>query len=327
MWKQGIVPRRDKVYIDEGRAVHRGLEWALSGKGSTYSGVEIWSEEQRKLLQELKDDEQLTELDVISDKASDIADRAFKYLDIGHKYETVHIGGKPAVEMEIGFTDDTGFIFRGKLDWICKDLEHGFVWLWDHKLRKSLQPDENEEFNLQMVMYHYMLKEMYGDELNINGSCAFQIRNAVPSLPKVNKNGTVSRAKIATTWEVYEKFVLDKNQSPESYIEMKDKLKDIEWFRCSQSYRSQTEVDNIWYSVIVPTCTDISRNNKHTNRTINPMTCRMCRVKELCMETLRNGDIDFLMKTQFRTKDDSDKYELPVWEDDFEQDTNGMEIP
>ena len=101
---------------------------------------------------------------------------------------------------------------------------------------KSLQSVEHEEVDLQLPAYQYML-----DRLGIptTGSMKIQIRAELPKEPQTTQKGGMSRQRIATTWEVYSKALVQHGFNPKDYeLEMKQKL-DCEFFRLDQLYRNQ----------------------------------------------------------------------------------------
>jgi len=296
----GLEPRFDKPKIDLGIAVHAGLAAALLQQ-SVEQAIEGWYAKITKGFEHLFSEDEHEILSDIREKSYGITSRTMKQLDIGHRFETIVHGGKPMVEFQFTVPVPDWNAFNGRVDWIAREIENGNVWLIDHKVREAMTPESHEEFNLQMAIYQHLISQMMPDlASNIGGSAQHQIRAALPKQPKRNKDGSMSRAACATDWETYEAALLAVGLNPLEYQDMKDKLSEVEFWRWSKSYRSATEVQNIWRDAEQATI-NLARSPA-TYRSLNPMTCGMCRVREFCMTELRAGDTEFLLATQYRLR-------------------------
>lgn len=291
-YREELFPRFDRPSLDLGSAVHEGLAAGLQGF-SYEEAINRWADEKYSL--ELLPEEQEV-LQGLLTKAYGITAKSLAFIDLGHKWETVKHDGKPLIEHE--FESELGVPgwdgFHGYVDWVARELATGQVWLIDFKVRDSMQPVEAEEFNLQMAIYQYLL-----GKLNIPavGSIAWQIRNELPKSPKVNKDGTISRAACATDWDTYSAAVVAAGQDPEHYLEMKAKLETVEFFRLSRAYRGSNEVQNLWSDVVLPVAKDIGGG---IYRNLNHVTCNGCSYKNLCLEELRGGDTDYIKRSSFQ---------------------------
>ena len=296
-YRRGLRPRRDKPPLRVGSVGHQVLAALLLGK-SAEEAAETWQQGMVNLGGDNWSAEELEQLVLIKELGYKLAARAFRELDIGHKWTTVEYEGKPLVEyqfllpMKIGkFTH-----FSGTLDWVARD-HNGLQFLVDHKFRKQLQPTEAEEFNLQMAAYGNLLGKA---GIKTVGSISHQERTELPKLPKVNQNGSISRALIITDWETYSQFVRDAGQDPADYVEMQAKLSEIEFWRMSYAYRGDRETQAIWDSCVKPVAAEISANEDiRLRRTIKHMTCKGCFVRSYCWEEMRGGDLKFLEQTEY----------------------------
>jgi hypothetical protein len=128
----------------------------------------------------------------------------------------------------------------------------------------------NEMFNVQNPVYQYALKKI---GIETVGSLTFHALNKPATIPKINKNGSISRAKINCDWLTYAQFCLDNNQDPTDYEEeMKEKLSDVEWFRFNREYRNEGTIDTVWKGIIVGVGYEIMKKQKRYTRNISQMT-------------------------------------------------------
>lgn len=309
---ENLIPRTVPGYFHTGTAIHRGMLAGLLRK-SIEEEIGKWMAE---VLEAGVNEEQEAELIETHSKAIVITQRTIKQLDIGHKWGTVIHNGQPMVEvkLKVPFNIGTYKMFEGTLDWVAKELNTGAEFLVDHKGFKTFVPEEAEEWNLQMSAYQKLLME---EKRPIVGSILHQIRPEVPRQPKLNKNGTMSRADLISDWETYKAALIAAKLDPADYEEMQEKLAPKEFWRMSRAYRTKQEVDGVWEDIRAA-AQDIQRQVKEgarMYRTLSSRVCAGCTVRDLCMEELRGGDVDFIRSTQFRTADEPNKYVQPEFEE------------
>ncbi len=293
---KGLRPRRDKPYLRVGSVGHQVMAALLTGR-SAEEAAEKWKKTMVGVAAEAWTDEDMVEIEALHETGYKLAQRAFRELDIGHKWTTVMLDGKPLVEYQFLLPVELGKFthFSGTVDWVAQDSS-GLIYLTDHKFRKQLQPTEAEEHNLQMATYQVLLRKA---GINAVGSISHQIRTELPKLPAVNKNGSISKALIISDWETYSAFVKEKGLNPDDYIEMQDKLSEIEFWRMSYAYRNQREVDAIWESCVETVAHEISGRGPKVSRTIRHTACKSCSFANYCWEQMRGGDLQFLEQSQY----------------------------
>lgn len=289
-----------------GSAVHVGMACGLLEKDYV-AGIDQWKEEYlQKHILEIADgvDELIAETtgclnqeiedmtNEVTSTAKEITGRALKVFG-PDQWEPVLFNKAPMVEIELRVPIRGWGGYRGILDLVAKEKSTGFVWVVDHKVRNQLQPVEAEEVNLQMASYQYLALR-HG--IQTIGSLTNQILAKVPSIPQLNKNGTMSRARIATDWSTYKQALISNNLDPEDYAEeMVDKL-NVEFQRESRAYRSEEEVRNTWSNVIQKTAWDMTRKSPHYWRKMGHMNCQSCWARDFCLEELRGGDTEYLLR-------------------------------
>ena len=174
----------------------------------------------------------------------------------------------------------------------------GHLWLLEHKFPGRFRAEEDLELDGQIGVYQYAARRL---GYNVVGTVYNQILARVPAIPKINKDGSLSRAKIYTDWETYSGFATEQGLDPADYLEMEEKLFDFKFFQRSYLYRPKIEIQafardmerRIW---------DMRKSKKHIYRNESFTTCGRCPYRELCLESLKGGDIDYIIENNFEPK-------------------------
>jgi hypothetical protein len=300
-YRRHIGRRITERPLSVGGAVHRGVDAGVRTRGDldeVTAAVESYGDDWlQEIGRELEDDEREHIENVLSD-SSLIARNSVRDIDF-ERWETIELGGVPLIESRLVVPISRsrnwdGFIFV--CDWVARDHTNGLVWVIDHKVRKAFLPADAEEVNQQAAVYQYGLRSV---GVGTAGSICHQIRSSPPKAPKLNKNGTMSRARISTTWERYVEELVACGLSPEDYREEMWPKLDAEFQRWDQAYRSEAELDAVWDDVVVPAAQTISRKDKKIWRALNYMDCNGCSMREFCLAELRGHDAGFLLGTDF----------------------------
>ena len=253
-------------------------------------------------------DEELPEFEQLLRDAKSVFSQALGEFN-PTKYEVVEVykGGKPAPALELHFrvpcTPTKGL--HGYIDAILRDKETGFTWCVDYKFRKSLSPDEDEAFNIQNAVYAYACKKM---GIDITGTMTWQHVNTPAVDPKLNKDGSISTAKVRTTWERYKQFCVEHDQDPSKYAQMEDKLREIEWYRATTEYRNDETIEYIWINCVQPVASDIAVRRIYDERVVNyrslyPWNCKMCQYQSLCQAEIRGYDAEAIVNREYTRRE------------------------
>lgn len=257
------------------------------------------------------------------EQACSIFRRVWAFLDVGRKWETVCLAdGTPLIEykMRAPRLIPGGWAgAQGTLDWVARDLRTGHVWLFDLKTLKALQSDDYHAIQLQAPLYQYLLMRDAG--LKIAGTATLQVRSAVPAVPKMNKTKAkgedrpgMSRAKCATTPEIYRQALLDNDLDPENYRDVLAELRPFD--RISYYFRSWEHVtkavgdlQNMGHVIALAGAHGIWPRNA------NPFSCRGCTHREYCEADLNGEDTEELANTLYM-REGEDPYPEIEWSDD-----------
>lgn len=312
---ENLKPRVEKTYLTIGKLCHKGMQIAMhkmwereDWTSAMFAGVKAIEEDWEKyvaitpLL-----DEEFPDIEQMLVDAKSVFMQAFEEFE-PWKYEVVTVTkqGKPAPALELHFVVPCGQTagLHGFIDAILRDKETGFTWNTDYKFRKSLSPDEDEAFNIQNAVYAYACKQMGVD---ITGTMTWQHVNTPASDPAILKDGRISRAKIKTTWTHYENFCIKHGVDPqEYYLEMEEKLRDIEWFRATYEYRNEETIQRIWDQCVLPAAESLHVTRGLTQsgeisgyRSLYPWNCKMCQYQSICQAELRDYDVEAIKEREY----------------------------
>lgn len=323
-WEYGyieeITPRVDKSYLTIGKLCHKGMQTAmhelwLIGQDTGGSSTNWFREIMDKAVNAIHEEwhnyvgntpllpEEMPDMEQLLRDAVSVFTQAFKEFE-PWKYEvyTLQKDGQPIPALELHFVVPCAGTkgLHGYIDAILKDKETGFLWCTDYKFRKSLSPDEEEAYNIQNAVYSWACHKM---EIPITGTMTWQHVNTPAADPAILKDGRISRAKIKTTWSHYEQFCRDHGQDPQDYyLEMEEKLRDIEWFRATYEYRNTPTIKKIWNECVLPAARAVAkaRNAKVKKyRSMYPWNCKMCQFQSLCQAELRDYDADAIRAREY----------------------------
>lgn len=307
-WKysylDNLAPRVDRPAMQLGTLVHTYLEYALKNDSVMCYPDEAVDEHLNEYFNSRKmfDEELRYYSEDLGKKAKVIGQRAYENLT--KDYEVI---SPKLVEYNFNYHISDSIIFVGKVDAVVRHKRTNTNWILDHKVRGTFQSEENEEFNLQNAVYQAVLMK---EGIETVGSIGHQIFNDLPKIPKLNKDGTMSKAACKTDWETYKKSLLECSLDPLDYLEMKSKLDEVSFFNFLLAYRGKDELNNIWEEIVLPTIDEIAHGTDFT-RSLSVWNCQSCQFKDLCLEQLRGQDTSYLLEHNFVTNTYMDQYNEP----------------
>lgn len=330
-WEYGYVenltPRVERPFLTVGKLCHKGMQVAMqemwkdsragldtsreSGLYNSWRGTAIgaigdeWQsyiDSNEFLAEEIPEQEQIL-VDAVA-----VFDQAFEEFEPWkYEVETLYKNGEPIPALELHFLipcpGSKGM--HGYIDAILREKQTGFVWCTDYKFRKSLSDDTEEAYNIQNAVYSHACTKM---GVKITGTMTWQHCNTPASDPAINKNGTISRAKIKTTWPHYAEFCRANGVDPEPYREeMEPKLADIEWFRATYEYRNPDTVKRIWKDIVSQAAWAVKKSRNMDNRRLMyPWNCKMCQYQSLCQAEIRGYDAQAIRLREYTVRHNSD---------------------
>lgn len=319
---EDLRQRRERDYLTVGKLCHAGMEaamrlrwdYAMGGEGTdlgriTQAGCiainDMWED-----YMEVTDflDEELPEQRELLARALDVFSEALEEFDpLRWMPLTVVRDGEPIPALELHFVVPCAGSqgLHGYIDAVMEDRETGQVWCVDYKFRRTLAADDDERFNLQNAVYMMACRQMGVD---VVGSMTWQHYNTPCSVPKFNRDGSISRVKIRCTWPRFRRFVIDAGLDIADYAEMADKLADVEMCRTTREVRSDEMIDLVWDQVVESASTEIGLIRESLSHTLctpsmDPWTCRLCSFQSLCQAELRGYDVDYVREAEYTLKD------------------------
>lgn len=292
-YRGGWKPKEDGIPLQLGSMIHAGIAAEILHQSPEEAIQALVRENQEKALSE----EWAEMIYLTGEQALDITNRAIDWLEIREgRWETIELEGQPLVELALEMPLwDLRASYKGVIDWVARDTETGKIHLIDFKTRGRFNRPDAEETNLQLMSYMFMLTH-YG--VNVDTASIIQILTKLPSQPKLNKDGSMSRQKITTDWSTYRAALVDAGLDPADYEDMREKL-DGEFFDLIPLYFSHEEVFAAWHEIIRPAIRSILVESNMWLRSMSTWNCKYCAYREPCLASLRGHDMEGLLDMYF----------------------------
>ncbi len=304
-----------KVPFEKGTAVHTGVAaaWRLLAldqregkvrkslliyKRRACSSIEAWHRKWEREHSVGMNDQELEIMAGIVEEAREIAMMIITEINFG-SWRILWYKNKPLIERELIIKVPGWKGFRTFPDLVAEDMDMGGNWVMDWKTRSQFLDISAEEVNLQFASMQHVLKRL---RIETEGSIDFQVRSKPPSIPKRNKNGSMSRSRVATTWTIYKAALKDAGLKVSDYAEMEEKL-DVPFTLLNRHYRSNDEIMRIWKGIILPAADEMRGDDVSTTRSMGYMNCNGCWARQFCLGELRGEDTEFMLKTSYVDKD------------------------
>lgn len=302
----GIQRREPSERMALGDVVHKALADVFSSGGTAdfRESCRRWAEDVMGLIPtEHLSNDTIDTFVAMGDTASGIVERILALINNAGWNTLILDDGRPAVELEL--TAPLPEMrnlehFAGHIDWLAKDPE-GRVWLVDFKIRSKLSPTSYEQVNFQHSVYHY-LATMHG--IRVDGTVTFEVKNELPSKPKLNKNGTMSRVAGGTDWPTYRAALAEAKLPEWEYEDMKEKLESNRFHQLLVEWRNPETSRRIWERVVLPAAREIDNAYEFIDlrkfppfvwRNMGSFQCSGCPVQSLCFGVLHDYDVQPLL--------------------------------
>lgn len=278
-YRVGIVPRREGLPKRVGSCGHVALASYLRGE-EWPKAVDAWVTErvtaQALFLEEEEDCQAQGEL------VKQIMQRYIERYDDLRHFETV------ATELRFELkVPGAGVKLVGIIDALLRDKSGG-LWVFEHKWpRSQLWTDEQLELDGQAEVYLWAADKL--GYRRLVGAIYNQVLQRLPATPKINKNGSVSRVKIASDWPSYCRFVEERGLDPVDYLEMQDKLT-TRFFSRFLLANSRVRVGNVVHD-LAECVRDFGRKRVAVYGSHSRLVCNGCTYQDLCLEEVRGGDV------------------------------------
>lgn len=205
-----------------------------------------------------------------------------------------------------------GIILEGTMDSLAHTRDKRF-WLVEHKSHKQIPKGDIKYQDIQSVIYTHVMPLVGLPKPD--GVLWNYIRMKTPTVPhllkaKKDQKAEMSKAKIDTTWTVYEAALLDAKLDPKKYADMKKQLEGKE----GDFYiRQPLPVNKIIQANVLEEVKAAAlemreqlESDKPGVRTIDNQ-CGWCEFYELCSAELRGLDSSIIRKQRY-IEDKGDRY-------------------
>jgi len=285
---RGIVPKRTERAPSTGACGHVAVAAALRGE-DWREAVGIWLDHEVRKAPLF--DEDIEERKAIADLVLSIMPRylaaysaTFEPVLVEHRFEIPIRGIRARL---IGYWDA-----------IVRDQD-GKLWLMEHKFpQRSFRGPEDLELDGQIGVYQYAAHRL---GYKVVGTIYNQLLARLPAEPAVNKDGTLSKAKVYTDWQTYSAAVTRKGLNIADYADMQFKLAEFEFFRRDHIYRPGIEI-RLFTRDMERRIWDMRGAQRHIYRSESYLVCGRCPYRELCLESVKGGDTEYIIREQFEKR-------------------------
>ena len=307
---EGLRPRTERPYLTAGRLIHSGFEAAMRLRADGCEDVEAMVNAGLLAIKEEAEEHALQfegqSVEVLSDAAREACEvfcEALPEFD-PTRWDVMRVGGVPALELHFWTPCPHSEGLHGYVDAVLRERATGQVWCVDYKFRSRLASEDDERFSLQRAVYARACRDL---GVPVTGTLTWQRLRRCEAVPKVLRDGSMSRAKIMCTWPRYRGALIEAGLDPADYEEMEGKLAGVEMSREIREVRSDEMLERVWGQVVVPTAMEVRRRREwqplgvpmQCVPALDPMRCRLCPYAELCQAELRGYDADFVRAEGF----------------------------
>ena len=307
---EGLRPRTERPYLTAGRLINRGFEAAMRLRADGCEDVEAMVNAGLLAIKEEAEEHALQfegqSVEVLSDAAREACEvfcEALPEFD-PTRWDVMRVGGVPALELHFWTPCPHSEGLHGYVDAVLRERATGQVWCVDYKFRSRLASEDDERFSLQRAVYARACRDL---GVPVTGTLTWQRLRRCEAVPKVLRDGSMSRAKIMCTWPRYRGALIEAGLDPADYEEMEGKLAGVEMSREIREVRSDEMLERVWGQVVVPTAMEVRRRREwqplgvpmQCVPALDPMRCRLCPYAELCQAELRGYDADFVRAEGF----------------------------
>lgn len=206
-----------------------------------------------------------------------------------------------------------GDILSFKPDLIVREISTDRIWCVDHKTVRSMPAADWRIEDLQSTLYPWGLRTL---GLDVYGFLFNYIRQKAPSVPHINKDGSISRARIDTDFYTLAKFckeyyaVEKLNQLPEYWrVQLKTLQVHNTYLKRSRITKDQRLVDRQVYELELTmaemdeylTMADSAPKGADPwVRTMIPSCDWDCDFYELCQAELLGSNVDFIRRNKYQ---------------------------
>lgn len=209
-----------------------------------------------------------------------------------------------AVEQDFCVPTPGGNELEGRIDLIFED-DIG-LWVMDHKFVSQIPDDSVRFMDAQTALYDYAARQLGYKPVGVVFN---YIRTKAPTVPKLLKNGTMSRAKIDTDAATYMQALRENGLDPGDYAEFLGTLSSRSFYSRFMLPQPGNLVDSTledfdnWMAVY-----ESARKSCRFPRAVSKNCSWDCEFYRICQAELTGADPSYLIETYYteRRKEDAE---------------------
>jgi hypothetical protein len=288
-----LRPKARKIQLERGSWVHEllmvhndGEDWKARHRQLTKKFNSLWDEEREDL----------------GDLPGECARIMFAYLRTyrtdAQRYRVIDS------ELDEVVTLPNGLRLNVVVDVVLEDKLEGGIWIRDYKTRDKFTRAENMMLDPQMTLYFWSMEEMGYKPMR--GAEYDEIRTKAPSVPPLNKDGSLSKAKkIDTDVFTYMREIQRYGLDPADYtdilrhiaINQKDRF-----FRRTPLPKDPPVIrTTMTEAVQTAQAIQLAEQKGRFPRTYDTSCTWQCEYRDLCITELYGGNIEPMAKMYFDT--------------------------
>jgi ATP-dependent helicase/DNAse subunit B len=315
---QKLTPKRRERPLFFGSWVHKAIE-------SYYSTLDRnWRQgfAEYKLKWDALFEEEREALSAKGDPVSQIP-RIMRGYDFYYKND----GWTPVI-IEQEFIVETpmpGVYFKFVVDLGIVDDEDK-LWVVDHKTASSIPPANTfHGMDPQLILYPWGIDRLMANgqfpKMQIGGVIYNYIKSKAPSLPQINKDGSLSKRKIVTDYPTLYLFLKQQGYDPQDFAHILVPLKKRSEFL--RRYRLPRE-SVVTKQILLDALSVVKRiqETKRFTRSVG-RDCRFCGYKDLCRAELNGFDTTLMRKSDFILEEEHEHSIDPVIDEADDSDEDG----
>lgn len=236
----------------------------------------------------------------------------WRYRKIEDEWEILY--NEERFDVEFDDAEGGADVFSFKPDLVVRDhsTPQKDIWVVDHKTTRSLPSAEWRMEDLQSTLYPWALRT--GFDMPIKGFIFNYIRRKAPSIPSINKDGSISKRRIDTDYPTMARFLLgyyevDKvNQLPTEWKKRLANMKlEDKFFKRTKIIKDDAlinrQIEEFSYTaqeIEIWTEMDQEQEIDPWTRTLLPSCEYDCDFQPLCLLELMGQDSKFMRRSKYQ---------------------------
>lgn len=216
-------------------------------KNNTTEIISFLVEKKRKELdnayENINEDKE-EELDLLQNQTLSILDNYITFAEENDEWELIITEKEFEIELDL---NNRKIKVKIKVDGIVKRKD-GTMWLLEHKTTSAkdfIEYKKKLELDEQVNLYIYVISRLH-PEWNIVGVIYNILRKKTPSIPKIKKDNTISKASCDTTYDIFLNTIRENNLNPEDYLDTLENLKHNKFVDRELIYRTPEHLESFF---------------------------------------------------------------------------------